>query len=134
MRVGRFGRNLIRVAVLALTGAMSATAALVPPFFLDCVVAIGRYDVQFDSGARPAPKWVTEASGFFYGEFVNKVDEKTSNYHVFLVTNGHVIQNHQEIIIRVNPRAAGRAKEYPIPLNDPQGKRVWYTHPDLQLI
>ena len=58
-----------------------------------------------------------EASGFFYGEFVSKVDDKTSNYQVFLVTNGHVIQNHNEILIRLNPRAAGRAKEYPVPLH-----------------
>ena len=84
-----------------MAGIVSATAALVPPFFLDCVVAIGRYDVQFDSGGRPASKWVTEASGFFYGEFVSNVDDKTSNYQVFLVTNGHVIQNHNEILIRL---------------------------------
>ena len=109
---------------------MSAAAALIPPFFLDCVVAIGRYDVQFDSAGKPAPKWVTEASGFFYGEFVSKVDDKTSNYRVFLVTNGHVIQNHSEILIRVNPRATGRAKEYPILLHDPKGKSVRYAHPD----
>jgi len=115
---------------LSVAGGFSATAALVPPFFLDCVVAIGHDEPQIDGTGRPVVKWVTEASGFFYGDFASKVDDKTNNYRIFLVTNKHVIQNHSQITIRVNPKAAGRAKEYPLALNDPKGKPVWYEHPD----
>ena len=42
--------------------------ALIPSFFLDCVVAIG-------IGDTPAElKWI--ASGFLYGHFKEKIDEK----------------------------------------------------------
>ena len=119
-----------RTIALVILGSLVAAAALVPPFFLDCVVAIGHDEIQVDTGGRPAPTWVTEASGFFYGEFASKVDDKLNNYRIFLVTNRHVIQNHNEIVVRVNPKAAGRAKEYHLPLNDPQGRPAWYGHPD----
>jgi hypothetical protein len=58
--------------------------ALIPPFFLDCVVAIGR--VSREGRMR----W--GASGFLYGDFVAQITPTQQRYRVFLGTNRHVLE------------------------------------------
>src|SRR5438445_5964918 len=68
--------------------------ALIPPFFLDCVVAIGVATPVLlpDGTVKREIKWT--ASGFLYGDFVEKVSEKESRYRgPYLVTNRHVINS-----------------------------------------
>jgi hypothetical protein len=86
------------------------TRALIPPFFLDCVVAIG----VLVTGAQGVPKTKWTASGFLYGDFVKKVDEKSSEYGVYLVTNRHVLDNKQLVFLRFNPREDKPAQEIPV--------------------
>ena len=79
--------------------------SLIPSCFLDCVVAIG---TRNDKGET---QWI--ASGFLYGHFVKKVNERTSEYHVYLVTNKHVVKGTENsFLLRFNPRGTGTAREY----------------------
>lgn len=92
-------RDLLRLgtALLPVGLARRAAGALIPPFFFDCVVAIGERPLVEEKtpdgktrgkrgGFDPA------ASGFLYADFIEKVDEEQKRYRIYLVTNKHVIQ------------------------------------------
>jgi S1-C subfamily serine protease len=103
--------------------------AFIPPFFLDCVVAIGK-----DTGGG-RKQWV--ASGFLYGELLEQLPQPVEQapqtgkkYQVYVVTNRHVIQGTNLIYLRFNPEAAEPAREYPIALRNPDGSFTGAVHPD----
>ncbi|MCX7840103.1 MAG: serine protease, partial [Anaerolineae bacterium] len=91
--------------------------ALIPPFFSDCVVAIGTDD---DAGKR---QWV--ASGFLYGVPKTRARE----YDVYLVTNRHVLLGLDNAYLRCNPQADKPAREFHLTLFDGD-KPLWFVHPD----
>lgn len=92
--------------------------ALIPPFFSDCVVAIGMDD---DTGKR---HWI--ASGFLYGV---STETRARDYQVYLVTNRHVLMNLDDAYLRCNPQADKPAREFHLTLFD--GDRpLWFVHPD----
>jgi hypothetical protein len=95
--------------------------ALIPPFFLDCVVAIG-----FDS---PNGERRYAATGFLYGKLLKQEGDK-KNYQVFLVTNKHVVEDANLAWLRFNPEADEPAREYDLPLFDEHRKPIWFAHPD----
>lgn len=97
--------------------------ALIPPFYLDCVVAIG-----IDKGGNR--HWF--ASGFLYGSFVSKIDEKTNRYNVYLITNHHVIEGQKMLYLRFNPKESQPAKEYTLgfPKENPP---IFHPDPDIDL-
>jgi hypothetical protein len=99
------------VAILGLS--LVANAALLPPSFINSVVAIGHS--QPNPSGQPA--WITDASGFLYGYLVkDDPEEKNRLYEVYLVTNRHVIENHGTIFVRLNPKHTsdlGRVFEIP---------------------
>ena len=92
--------------------------ALIPPFFLDAVVAIGTSDAQ---GNRA---WV--ASGFLYGR---RLPGDPAMYSVFLVTNRHVVQSLTVAFVRFNPQGLEPAREFPLILTGPDGTPMWQAHP-----
>lgn len=96
--------------------------ALIPPFSLDCVVAIGIPR----NGAESS--WI--ASGFVYGRFVRESEGNESEYRVYLVTNRHVFGELDRVVLRFNPQANQPAKEYTADLKDSSGKLLWFGHPD----
>lgn len=96
--------------------------ALIPPHFLDCVVAIGVTNPQ---GQR---RWI--ASGFLYGSFKNKDADGKEWYRIYLVTNRHVVKDFQNITLRFNPRTNEPAREFTAILVDQNGTRLWYPHPE----
>lgn len=98
--------------------------ALIPPFYIDCVAAIGTI---IDGKTH----WL--GTGFLYGEFVEKIDDSSSRYYVFLVTNKHVIANHDSIVVRFNPQNDQAAKDYPLPLKDSTNHYTWTGHPDPEI-
>jgi hypothetical protein len=127
---------MIFKSVRAATGAILLTCSLssaspLPIVYLDRVVAIGRKETT------PGPnfgKWIGEASGFIYGEFQRKLDPDKSEYHLYLVTNRHVIEEHIKatngpLSVRLNPKAGGTVQEYDFPLVE-AGSLTWHTHPD----
>jgi len=99
---------------------------LLPKEHLNSVVAIG-LDTDKDN------KWF--ATGFFYGYLREILDDNKGSYSIYLVTNKHVIKNaidsgHSEILIKLNPKDGGSAKEYPLSLYDHDGTYSFVDHPD----
>lgn len=99
--------------------------ALIPPFFMNSVVAIG------SKGEGGRVNWV--ASGFFYGKLDEPVKADTApeqrQYRAYLVTNKHVVKDYKEIVVRVNPKAAEPARNFDARLVDPAtGGQLWAGH------
>jgi len=97
--------------------------ALIPPFFLDCVVAIGVIN------ADKSKSWI--GTGFLVGRFFRQREGGGKDYHVFLVTNKHVLDKVSSIVVRFNPQpqTAEPARDYDVPLIDASGSKLWTEHP-----
>lgn len=97
--------------------------ALIPPFFLDCVVAIGVKNPD------ESKSWI--GTGFMIGRFFKQRDEGLKDYHVFLVTNKHVLNGQNSVIVRFNPQPQSneQARDYDLPLIDKDGNKTWTEHP-----
>lgn len=93
--------------------------AQLPPQFLDAVVAIG---CKVNGNLH----WI--GTGFLYGDFIKQVDEKTSSYISFIVTNKHVLVNQNEVVIRLKAKDTEDILEYPLQLTN-NGQIQWYGHP-----
>ncbi len=98
--------------------------ALIPPEYLDCVVAIGveRAGVKH---------WV--ASGFLYGHFLREIDEGAGRYVVYVVTNAHVVKGQKAIHLRFNPRGGSRAREYALPFEGVEKPAIVKRHAEVDL-
>jgi len=97
--------------------------ALIPGFFIDCIVAIGL------PSEKKEGEWV--ASGFLYGDLKEKKEGGQNIYSVYLVTNRHVFENLQLTVLRFNPSGGEPAKVYPLPLlNESSKKLLWTSHPN----
>lgn len=92
--------------------------ALIPSFFLDCVVAIG---VRAKDNSK---LWI--GTGFLLGR-PHKQGGK-NQYHVFLVTNKHVLRDKDVAIVRFNPQNDEPARDYEIPLKNANGETTWTPH------
>ena len=92
---------------------------LIPPFFLDCVVAIGVPDT------RTPTMWI--ATGFLYGRADSKDDQGPSLYSTYLVTNRHVLSGQKRIHLRFNPSGTAPAKEYAFDLFNSAGNPNWFA-------
>src|SRR5260221_6350325 len=73
-------------------------SSMIPPFFLDCVFAIGLSITP--QGAPPRTAWM--ATGFLVGQ---AVPEQKGRYRVFLVTCNHVIEGLRESLNSEKVRA-----------------------------
>lgn len=100
--------------------------ALIPPFFPDCVVAIG---IEDPSGE--GRKWV--ASGFLYGHNIADNEGDTKSYRVYLITNRHVFENLLAVYLRFNPRTNEPAREYTLNLLNESGTSLWFPHPNAKI-
>jgi S1-C subfamily serine protease len=101
--------------------------ALIPPFFMDTVVAIG---LQQQNNGNIEKSWV--GTGFLFGQYVktHANDSTKKDYTVFLVTNKHVVANQHTMLLRFNPQNEQPAKDYPIRLMNDAGKLLWTGHPN----
>ncbi len=99
--------------------------ALIPPFFLDCVVAIGAADAQGEH------RWV--ASGFLYGYRLARGENSQRDYAVYLVTNRHVLTHLPHAYLRFNRQADQPAREFNLALSDAAGQPLWFAHPDPEI-
>lgn len=96
--------------------------ALIPPFYLDCVVAIGTLNDEKEK------VWI--GTGFLFGKFLNIIDKDNTNYGMYLVTNKHVIKDLETIVIRFNPQNGQSSKDYIEKTVDSYGKFTWCGHPN----
>lgn len=97
--------------------------ALLPPAFLDAVVAIGTGDKVEDRD------WI--GTGFFFGKVINDtlpVDQR--EYRIWLVTNRHVLENLRTVYIKSNSAQGTGSKDYQVQLVSRNGKNRWIGHPD----
>jgi S1-C subfamily serine protease len=95
--------------------------ALLPPIFIDCVVAIG-------IESKNKKSWI--GTGFLFGDLFKTKENGRNTYLTYLVTNKHVLKGLDEIIVRFNPHANQPAIDYPLPLTDGNENLVWTGHPD----
>jgi S1-C subfamily serine protease len=95
--------------------------ALIPPFFIDCVVAIG--------SRNPKGEKCWFGTGFLVGRHHKEAPAEQKNYHLFLVTNKHVLKNVESIIVRFNPKTEEPARDYDISLA-PRKELLMVGHPD----
>jgi hypothetical protein len=118
-------------------------AALLPPFFLDSVVALGNETLrQSDPSQPPKLEWVTIGTGFFYGDLaIGDPDPAKRQYRIFLVTAKHVIEEYRtlqaqnpqlhDLRVRVNPKDyLSSAQEFPLPSQPGPNEATWFFHPD----
>lgn len=97
--------------------------AIIPPFFLDTVVAIG----ERDSGGAVS----FGATGFLYGLSVpSPADDPTPHFRVYLVTNRHVVSGKDTIVLRFNAVNGAPAKTFDVDLKNSSGSPQYYTHSD----
>lgn len=96
--------------------------ALLPPFFLDAVIALG-------VGDDPANRnWI--GTGFLYGALEKKSDETNKSYFVFLVTNKHVLERHDKVWIKFNALSGSGSQDFDVALRAKNGRELWIRHPD----
>ena len=99
--------------------------ALIPPFYFNCVVAIGKREGKDDIN------WI--GTGTLVGRFYKKSSLNAKHYHIFIVTNRHVMENNRSLVIRFNPLNSRPAKDYDIPVIDESGKSIWKSHPNPEI-
>ncbi|MBR0725122.1 trypsin-like peptidase domain-containing protein [Bradyrhizobium manausense] len=134
---------------IAAAGIAPTRAALVPPFFTYCVVAIGGQVSEIRDGRLVNTRWVATGTGFFYGRLSRPdPDLAKRQYDVYLVTAKHVLDEWKaqqaagitkgqllsELMVRVNPiDVTARATDVAITefkdkdaswTNNPDGKDV----------
>ena len=97
--------------------------ALLPPFFLETVVAIG---VGNDPNKR---HWI--GTGFLFGKVVDTTVQITDRkYKVWLITNKHVLADIKNIYIKFNSAKEPNSKDYKIELIAQNGRPRWIGHSD----
>jgi hypothetical protein len=98
--------------------------ALLPPFFLDTVVAIGVGD---DPNKR---YWI--GTGFIFGKYIEGSDKngRKKSYCLWLVTNKHVFINCKTIYIKFNSAQDTKSKDYRVNLIARNGRPYWVGHPN----
>jgi hypothetical protein len=94
--------------------------ALIPPFYLDAVVAIGQ--LQPDGTTT---SWI--GTGFLVADVVHREGTQIS-YRLYLVTNRHVATAATSLQIRFN-EAAGSTRQFTLDTSE-AATQIWYFHPD----
>ncbi len=113
-----------------------AYAALVPPFFINSVVALGGMQTVNDVGQSPRLEWRTVGTGFFYGHLSqDDPDPLKRKYEIYLVTAKHVVRDfilaNRDLSVRVNPKdSSSQGREFPIANRPQAGSGTWFCHAD----
>ena len=96
--------------------------ALIPPFFLDTIVAIGIGD---DPSTR---SWI--GTGFLYGLFAEELEDSKKTYNIFLISNKHVLKGNKNVWLKFNSAIDETSEDYKIGLVARNGRSLWIGHPD----
>lgn len=84
--------------------------ALIPPKFLNCVVAIGKDD------GKGGIFWM--GTGFLFGYRLPDRQYGENIYSVYLVSNKHVINGHPYVYLRFNPQGGKPAQDHKLTIID----------------
>lgn len=91
--------------------------AIIPPFFMDAVVALG---IEVSG---PKKHWV--GTGFLVGR---KEQDNPELSTVYIITNKHVVKNQQLLYVRFNNIGFAGVKDLPMPLIDKGGSKIFSEH------
>ncbi len=96
--------------------------ALLPPFFLDTVAAIG-------IGDDPAHRtWI--GTGFLFGKLVDPAAANDKRrWRVWLITNKHVLTGLKKVHVKFNSAVDPHSRDYEVPLVARNGRTYWIGHP-----
>ena len=94
--------------------------ALLPPPWLDTVVAIGIGDIPNQR------RWL--GTGFVFGD---RLPSEHQNWQPYIVTNKHVIRGHKRIWVKFNSASGHDSADYPIDLESSDGQLIWTGHSTL---
>jgi hypothetical protein len=132
----KFARRLAAAIACVLALPVAAHATLVPPFFINSVVALGAMQAVVEVGVPPHLEWRTAGTGFFYAYLTeDDPDPAKRKYDTFLVAAKHVVQefilDKRTLSVRVNPKdASSQGRQFEI-ANEPQpGSGTWFCHPN----
>ncbi len=106
---------------------------LIPPFFIDCVVALGNIRAIPQTVGQPATEqWTTTGTGFFYGAAIDR-SASLHRYRIFLITAKHVVQSYidkaSDIRVRVNSKDASKpVQDFELP-HVAESAGNWFFHP-----
>lgn len=92
--------------------------AIIPPFFMDAVVALG---VELPNKQK---YWT--GTGFLVGR---KEKNDPTQSTVYIITNKHVIRNQNLLYVRFNNRGESGVKDLPMGLVDANGSPIYSEHP-----
>jgi hypothetical protein len=112
----------------------AARATLVPPFFLNSVVALGAAVPVIEVGVPLHLEWRTAGTGFFYGYLIeDDPDPAKRKYATYLITAKHVVRpfilENKAISVRVNPKdASSVGREFQIANQPEPGSGTWFCH------
>lgn len=94
--------------------------ALIPPFFLNCVVSIGIPSIAPQNSVN----WI--GTGFIVGRPIAD-DAEPKKFHTFVATNKHALAGKSQIILRFNSLDGTRVFDYPA-LLELNGEMIWVGH------
>lgn len=98
--------------------------ALLAPHFLDTTVALGMRAISVTGGVD----WI--ASGFLLGKCMRMESEKAGWYSLFLVTNRHVVDACQQLLVAFNRSQDEPSVDVPVPPTALPARAAWTVHPD----
>jgi S1-C subfamily serine protease len=95
--------------------------SLIPEIFIDAVVAIGieRNGIK---------NWI--GTGFLFGDLLTVTSDQSNTYTLYLVTNKHVFEELDQVIVKFNPQTDQASKDFALPLKKSDGTSYWTGHPD----
>lgn len=93
--------------------------ALIPPKFLDAVIAIGK-----GGGEGIEPIWI--GTGFLYAR---PIVDSPDRIHMFMVTNRHIAEAAPNLTIALNI-SGQEPKLFRLRAENEKGKKLWIPHPD----
>lgn len=96
--------------------------AIIPHFFMEATVALGR-------STTPNPQWC--ATGFVVGRYEGVLEE-TDQFSTYLITNKHVVENEEKMVMQVN--LLNGVKAYLLNLFDEHGAPKYSVHPNADVI
>ena len=96
--------------------------ALLPPFFLDALVA-------FEQGPDDEGEFTAVASGVLIGLDTQQVDKSGEKlYRLALITNRHVLKDEDHIWVKFNKGDV--AERFKVDLFDTDGAEIWRSYED----
>jgi S1-C subfamily serine protease len=94
--------------------------ALIPRSYLNCVVTLGT------RSSKGEVSWM--GTGTLVGRLFQTGSNGQKRYHIFIITNRHVLADQSDLVVRFNPSSGSTAQNYDIPLYRKNGDPLWKGH------